>query len=197
MDLSKYNQMRHFNATAEPQGNIKKAKGELIFVVQKHAASHLHYDFRLEIGGVLKSWAIPKGPSMNPEKKRLAILVEDHPYDYKDFEGTIPEGNYGAGTVIVWDQGTYTSINNDRNDVTSQLESDFAKGHLSIILKGKKLKGEFDLLKFKTKEESSWLLIKQKDQYATEDDILKSTKSVISNLTLEEMAQQVNEKIKR
>lgn len=197
MDLSKYNQMRHFNTTDEPLGNIKKSKGELIFVVQKHAASHLHYDFRLEIGGVLKSWAIPKGPSMNPEKKRLAILVEDHPYDYKDFEGTIPEGNYGAGTVIVWDRGTYTSTNNDEDDVNTQLESDFAKGHLSIILKGKKLKGEFELLKFKTKQESTWLLIKQKDQYATEADILKNTKSVISNLTLEEMAQQVNEKIKR
>lgn len=197
MDLSKYNQMRHFDATKEPQGNIKKSKGELVFVVQKHAASHLHYDFRLEIGGVLKSWAIPKGPSMNPEKKRLAILVEDHPYDYKDFEGTIPEGNYGAGTVIVWDQGTYTSVNNDEDNVETKLESDLAKGHLSIILKGKKLKGEFELLKFKTENESSWLLIKQKDQYATEDDILKSTKSVISNLTLEEMAQQVNEKIKR
>jgi bifunctional non-homologous end joining protein LigD len=197
MDLSKYNQMPHFDATKEPQGNIKKSKGELVFVVQKHAASHLHYDFRLEIGGVLKSWAIPKGPSMNPEKKRLAILVEDHPYDYKDFEGTIPEGNYGAGTVIVWDQGTYTSVNNDEDNVETKLESDFTKGHLSIILKGKKLKGEFELLKFKTENESSWLLIKQKDQYATEDDILKSTKSVISNLTLEEMAQQVNEKIKR
>jgi bifunctional non-homologous end joining protein LigD len=197
MDLSKYNQIRHFNATTEPQGKIIKSKGELIFVVQKHAASYLHYDFRLEIGGVLKSWAIPKGPSMNPEKKRLAIQVEDHPYDYKDFEGTIPEGNYGAGTVIVWDQGTYILINNDRDDVTSQLESDLAEGHLSLFLKGKKLKGGFELLKFKTKQESTWLLIKQKDQYATEDDILKSTKSVVSNLTLEEMALQVNEKIKQ
>ena len=190
MSLNKYNQKRHFNSTTEPKGEIKKSNSELIFVVQKHAASHLHYDFRLEMNGVLKSWAIPKGPSMDPEHKRLAIMVEDHPYDYKDFEGTIPDGNYGAGNVIVWDQGTYTPANKDyKGDVETQLQSELEKGHLSFILNGKKLIGEFALVKFKSKQDTTWLLIKKNDQYATDEDILKNNKSVISNLTLEEMEQ--------
>ena len=135
MDLSKYHQKRDFNSTTEPKGEIKKSKNELIFVVQKHAASHLHYDFRLEMDGVLKSWAIPKGPSMNPEEKRLAIMVEDHPYSYKDFEGTIPEGNYGAGNVIVWDEGTYTLADEQPLvSVGDQLKSELQNGQLSFIL---------------------------------------------------------------
>ena len=186
MSLNKYNQKRNFNATSEPEGTIKPSN-ELIFVVQKHAASHLHYDFRLEMDGVLKSWAIPKGPSMNPEDKRLAIMVEDHSYSYKDFEGTIPEGNYGAGTVIVWDNGTYILADEQNNDkIENVLKSDLQKGHLSFILKGKKLKGEFALVKLKTKKENTWLLIKKKDQFAIESDILEENKSVISNLTLED-----------
>lgn len=188
MSLHKYNIKRNFNSTAEPEGEIKKSTSELIFVVQKHAASHLHYDFRLEMDGVLKSWAIPKGPSMNPADKRLAILVEDHPYSYKDFEGTIPEGNYGAGTVIVWDNGTYVLADEKNNEeIETVLKSDLQKGHLSFILKGKKLKGEFALVKFKTKEENTWLLIKSKDQYAIDEDVLQQDKSVVSNITLEDL----------
>ena len=185
MSLNEYNQKRNFNSTAEPAGEINKLAPELVFVVQKHAASHLHYDFRLEINGVLKSWAIPKGPSMNPADKRLAILVEDHPFNYKDFEGTIPEGNYGAGKVIVWDNGTYTLADeHGLNKVESSLQSDLQKGHLSFILNGKKLKGEFALVKLKTKQENTWLLIKSKDEYASDKDILLQDKSVISTMTL-------------
>jgi bifunctional non-homologous end joining protein LigD len=188
MSLSEYNQKRNFNSTLEPEGKIKQSSTELIFVVQKHAASHLHYDFRLEMDGVLKSWAIPKGPSMNPANKRLAIMVEDHPYSYKDFEGTIPEGNYGAGNVIVWDNGTYILANEDGLDIDEhKLQSDLQKGHLSFILNGKKLKGEFALVKLKTKQENTWLLIKSKDQYANDEDVLQQDKSVLSNRTLESM----------
>ncbi|WP_291101282.1 MULTISPECIES: DNA polymerase ligase N-terminal domain-containing protein [unclassified Flavobacterium] len=188
MDLSKYNRKRDFDSTTEPKGEIKKSKNELIFVVQKHAASHLHYDFRLEMNGVLKSWAIPKGPSMNPEEKRLAILVEDHPYVYKDFEGIIPEGNYGAGTVIVWDNGTYTLADeHDKDEVESKLKEGLQKGHLSFILNGKKLKGEFALVKLKIKQKNAWILIKKNDEYANDADILLKNKSVISNSTLEEL----------
>ncbi|MDD5149919.1 MAG: DNA polymerase ligase N-terminal domain-containing protein [Flavobacterium sp.] len=183
MDLSKYNQKRDFNSTTEPKGEIKKSKNELIFVVQKHAASQLHYDFRLEVNGVLKSWAIPKGPSMNPEEKRLAILVEDHPYAYKDFEGTIPEGNYGAGKVIVWDNGTYT-LNDDDNAVQTKFKSDLKKGLLSFILSGKKLKGEFTLVRLKIPQKNAWLLMKKKDEFATSTNILKDNKSAISDLSL-------------
>lgn len=188
MDLSKYNLKRDFKSTTEPKGEIKKSTKELIFVVQKHDASHLHYDFRLEMDGLLKSWAIPKGPSMNPEEKRLAIMVEDHPMDYKDFEGTIPEGNYGAGTVIVWDTGTYTLIDGGvKEKIEDRFKFGLQNGKLSFILDGKKLKGEFALVRLKIPQKNAWLLIKKEDQYASETDVLMKNKSVISGLTLEEM----------
>jgi len=187
MSLSKYNQKRNFKQTEEPKGKIGKSEKDLIFVVQKHAASHLHYDFRLELDGVLKSWAVPKGPSMDPDVKRLAMMVEDHPYDYKDFEGSIPEGNYGAGNVIVWDNGTYTTADEESDSARKTLKADLNKGHLSFILNGKKLKGEFSLIKLHGKQENAWLFMKKKDKYATDADILKKDKSVLSNQTLESL----------
>src|SRR6476660_8454534 len=158
MALTKYRQKRSFKKTPEPEGG-KPTGGELRFVVQKHSASHLHYDFRLEMEGVLKSWAVPKGPSMNPDDKRLAMMVEDHPYDYKDFEGTIPEGNYGAGNVIVWDNGTYLPADDYKGSPESKLIADLKKGHLSFVMKGKKVKGEFSLVHLKGKQDNAWLLI--------------------------------------
>ena len=188
MSLQKYNQKRNFTETAEPKGKIGRSEKELIFVIQKHAASHLHYDFRLEMDGVLKSWAVPKGPSLDPEVKRLAMMVEDHPYSYKDFEGSIPEGNYGAGNVIVWDNGTYLPAEKNYKETTEKkLLADLEKGHLSFTLKGQKLKGNFSLVKLKGKQENAWLLIKKEDKYAMTDDVLKKDKSVITKQTLESL----------
>src|SRR5262249_14665995 len=133
----------------------------------------------------LKSWAVPKGPSLDPSIKRLAMMVEDHPYDYKDFEGNIPEGNYGAGNVIVWDNGTYVPADDAKG--MAELLADLHKGHLSFILRGKKLKGEFALVKLNGKQENAWLLIKKDDKYASTNDILQKNKSVISNITLESL----------
>ena len=176
--LSAYNKKRNFHKTIEPEGKLTEETTERKlrnFVVQKHDATRLHYDFRLESeDGVLKSWAVPKGPSMNPKIKRLAVMVEDHPFDYLHFEGTIPKGNYGAGTVIVWDTGSYSS----KEQISKQVES----GKVSVQLYGNKLKGLFKLVK--TKRENQWLLIKGQDKYATEDDLtLISPESVLSSKT--------------
>ncbi len=173
MALSLYNKKRNFKETSEPSGKIKKAESKLIFVIQRHKASHLHYDFRLEMDGVLKSWAVPKGPSLNPKDKRLAMMVEDHPYDYKDFAGIIPEGNYGAGIVEIWDNGTYTDIDNSaRSAAEKKLKAGLKSGNLKFQLFGKKLKGEFALVKLKGngKDDNSWLLIKHNDKYAVDDE---------------------------
>lgn len=167
MALKDYNEKRKFDETSEPKGKAKKSKDKLIFVIQRHAASRLHYDFRLEMDGVLKSWAVPKGPSLDPKDKRLAMMVEDHPYDYKDFEGNIPEGNYGAGQVEIWDSGTYEPLDNDSKlSDEKELLKELHAGSLKFILHGKKLKGEFALVKMKNTEENSWLLIKHKDDFA-------------------------------
>lgn len=167
--LKDYNEKRKFDETTEPEGHSKRSKGKLIFVIQRHAASRLHYDFRLEMDGVLKSWAVPKGPSLDPADKRLAMMVEDHPYDYKDFKGNIPEGNYGAGQVEIWDQGTYEPLEESQLDAEKQLLKQLKSGSLKFILKGKKLKGEFALVKMHTGEENAWLLIKHNDRYAQPD----------------------------
>ncbi|MEO6611688.1 MAG: DNA ligase D [Chitinophagaceae bacterium] len=165
MSLLTYNKKRDFKQTAEPAGK-KTGANKFRFVVQRHQASHLHYDFRLELGGVLKSWAVPKGPSLNPATKRLAVMVEDHPVDYITFKGTIPAGNYGAGKVEIWDNGNFEAVNAAHEPVSEKeaLQA-IKKGEIKFLLKGKKLKGEFVLVRLKN-EEKNWLLIKHKDAYA-------------------------------
>ncbi len=184
MSLSLYNKKRKFNDTPEPGGKISVDKTQFSFVVQRHKASHLHYDFRLEMDGVLKSWAVPKGPSLNPADKRLAMMVEDHPYDYKDFKGIIPEGNYGAGIVEIWDQGTYSAFTDDKTaDHKKVLKAGLKAGNLKFVLKGKKLKGEFALVKIKNKnsdKDNAWLLIKHNDSFAT-DKLYDSEKETPKN----------------
>lgn len=189
MALDKYREKRDVSKTPEPFGGKSKDEDNLIFVIQKHHASHLHYDFRLEMDGVLKSWAVPKGPSTDPKTKRLAMMVEDHPYDYKDFEGIIPKGQYGGGTVIVWDHGTYEPIDfkGSRKEAEKLLLKQLHSGSLKVKLKGRKLKGEFALVKTHGMAENSWLLIKHDDRYASPDDISKKDKSVISKKTIEQM----------
>lgn len=165
MSLTLYKKKRNFKKTSEPGATTRK-KNQFRFVVQRHDASRLHYDFRLELGGVLKSWAVPKGPSMNSADKRLAVMVEDHPVSYIDFEGTIPEGNYGAGTVEVWDHGFFFPINKELKKISerSALVA-LKKGELKVFMKGNKLEGEFVLVRLKD-DEKNWLLIKHKDDFS-------------------------------
>ena len=185
MALTKYKEKRNFKESPEPTGGDPDIN-KLRFVIQKHDASHLHYDFRLEMEGVLKSWAIPKGPSTDPDIKRLAMMVEDHPYDYRNFEGIIPSG-YGAGTVIVWDEGFYELADADGKDKKAQdkeLRKGIYSGKLHFVLHGKKLKGEFALVKTHDRGENAWLLFKVKDKYVSKEDITLKDKSVISKKTL-------------
>lgn len=167
----------------------KEKEKRRIFTVQKHAASHLHYDFRLEMGGVLKSWAIPKGPSLDPSIKRLAVLVDDHELEYADFEGVIEEGSYGAGPVLVWDMGDYGYIPASKG-VDDPIASVMA-GKIEFILYGHKLKGRFVLLRLKG-QEKNWLLIKAKDEFAApnRDIVSEETRSVLSKRSLEEMKEE-------
>src|SRR5205809_1680273 len=160
MTLATYRRKRRFQATPEPRGKRKSSAGGLRFVVQKHHATRLHYDCRLELDGALKSWAVPKGPSLDPEEKRLAVMVEDHPLDYRSFEGVIPKGNYGAGTVMVWDEGVYHARQtSDPAESKRILKEGLQKGHITIIVAGKKLKGEFALVKLKKGEDNAWLFL--------------------------------------
>ncbi|HEV3270410.1 MAG TPA: DNA polymerase ligase N-terminal domain-containing protein [Candidatus Rhabdochlamydia sp.] len=167
MSLKEYRAKRNLKKSSEPSSG-KKHTGFLRFCVQKHAARHLHYDFRLEYRGALLSFAVPKGPSMNPKIKRLAIKVEDHPLDYQYFEGVIPKGNYGAGTVKIWDHGFYTSSDaTEPKKVEKILSQGLKKGHFTVIVKGKKIKGEFVFQKLKTDKDNTWLLMKKADEYAS------------------------------
>jgi bifunctional non-homologous end joining protein LigD len=180
--LAEYRQKRHFDKTAEPAGSVAR-EDKARFVIQKHAATRLHYDLRLEVGGVLKSWAVPKGPSLNPGDKRLAVHVEDHPLEYRKFEGVIPKGQYGGGEVIVWDQGTYEL--EGHWDADAQL----AGGELKFILHGKKIRGSFVLVQLKnSKEKNEWLLIKHRDEFADPLwDAEKHAQSIVSGRTLEDV----------
>jgi bifunctional non-homologous end joining protein LigD len=189
MGLQKYKEKRDFTKTAEPEAGKSKDSAKLQFVIQKHDASHLHYDFRLEMDGVLKSWAVPKGPSTDPKTKRLAMMVEDHPFDYKSFEGIIPKGEYGGGTVIVWDEGTYEPIEKIKGKKAQEkhLLGQLNSGSLKIVLHGQKLKGEYALVKTHGMGENGWLLIKHKDDYADTGDITQKDKSVLSDKTIEQM----------
>ena len=180
--------MRDFSDTPEPAGG-KPKRGKLpIFVIQKHRASHLHYDFRLEMEGVLKSWAVPKGPTYDPAVKRLAMMTEDHPYDYASFEGQIPEGNYGAGNVIIWDQGQWEFIE-PGDDPVKALQS----GKLTFRMHGKKMFGEWALVRIggraRSDKGNEWLLLKHRDEFANADvDVTRvAPRSVVSNLLVEEI----------
>lgn len=184
--LSQYRRKRDFSKTPEPHGGRhKRATHALRFVVQKHDARRLHYDFRLELDGVLKSWAVPKGPSLDPSVKRLAVQVEDHPIDYGDFEGVIPEGEYGGGAVIVWDEGTWIPHGDDP-------AAALARGTLAFELRGERLRGGWALVRLKRGDGKNWLLIKEKDEEAQpgcDDEVVEENQtSVVSGRDLEEVA---------
>jgi bifunctional non-homologous end joining protein LigD len=188
MKLKEYRKKRHFDVSPEPQGQgeaSKKKSSRLIYVIQKHRASHLHYDFRLEWNGALLSWAVPKGPSLDPSVKRLAMKVEDHPIEYATFEGVIPKGEYGGGTVMVWDRGTWQP---DEDDVDASLH----RGELKFTVFGEKLRGSWVLVRtrgYGSGSDRSWLLIKHRDADASKKDIgIEAPRSVASNRLLAEIA---------
>lgn len=189
MSLEKYQKKRDFKHTDEPKGDGESQEaGPLRFVIQKHDATNLHYDLRLELDGVLKSWAVPKGPSLDPSEKKLAMMVEDHPMEYRHFEGVIAEGNYGAGPVIIWDEGTYSVPGSEgRQDNEAEARKGLERGNLKFILDGEKVRGEFALVKIKNDQANSWLLIKKNDRYASKLNILDQDYSVRSGLTIEEV----------
>jgi bifunctional non-homologous end joining protein LigD len=192
MSLATNEEKRNFDESAEPRESDDPHQGPLQFVVQKHRASQLHYDFRLELDGVLKSWAVPKGPSLNPGEKRLAMMVEDHPLDYRLFEGSIPVGNYGAGTVMVWDEGAYRPRRpgRDRAEDEQILRQGLGDGHITFVLHGQKLAGEFALVKLKRGEPNAWLLLKKDDEFAAQADVRDQDRSALSGRTMDEIAQQ-------
>ena len=192
--LESYKEKRDFERTPEPQPEARRpAAGSLKFVVQKHAARRLHYDVRLEVDGVLKSWPVPKGPSLDPEEKRLAVMVEDHPLDYAAFEGVIPRGSYGAGQMVVWDSGVYSPDEDgrlsfgDRQESEERMRQGLEAGKLSFTLRGRKLRGSWTLVRT-TRGDNEWLLIKHRDEYADPSrDVLEDGRSVVSGLTIADL----------
>src|SRR5664279_528732 len=189
--LSEYSAKRTFTATPEPGPVVPTAaSGPLLFFVQQHSARRLHYDFRLECDGVLKSWAVPKGPSLDRNEKRLAVQVEDHPYDYASFEGVIPPKQYGAGEVIVWDCGVYSPDEggtwfHNRARAEMEVREGLAKGKLSFLLRGEKLKGSFALVR--TKDAKTWLLIKHRDRFVSAEDVTEQNRSVLSGAAVADL----------
>ena len=189
--LKEYQRKRDFTKTAEPSGDAAvPSHDRLVFVIQKHAASHLHYDFRLELGGVMKSWAVPKGPSVNPAVKRLAMEVEDHPMGYNTFEGTIPQGEYGGGTVMLWDRGTYTADEAaPSDDVEKVLRNEYRAGRMKITLRGERLRGSWALVRTDPGPKPKWLLIKHRDEHARRHEATTEfDTSVVSDRTMEEIS---------
>ncbi|HLV00426.1 MAG TPA: DNA polymerase ligase N-terminal domain-containing protein [Acidobacteriota bacterium] len=186
--LEEYKRKRNFGRTSEPRGDLERSRSGRLYVIQKHAARQLHYDLRLELDGVLLSWAIPKGPSLDPSEKRLAVQVEDHPLEYADFEGTIAEDDYGGGTVMIWDRGEWEPLENDPRKA-------YEKGKLKFRLQGERLKGRWDLVRFHSKDDDegkNWLLIKEKDEEARSNEevpvVEEFTSSVVTSRSMEEIA---------
>ena len=192
--LDEYRRKRDFRKSPEPAGKKRRgSRGALHFVIQKHAASHLHFDFRLELDGVMKSWAVPKGPSLDPAVKRLAIEVEDHPIEYNTFEGTIPEGEYGAGTVMLWDRGSYAAAD-ETDDPEATLRRGYDSGELEFVLHGERLRGAWALVRTRrgprSGARSQWLLMKLRDEDARpgSDVVAEHTTSVASGRDMETLA---------
>lgn len=189
--MKTYNEKRNFSKTKEPEDIPSKRQNKKpIFVIQKHDATNLHYDFRLEIDNTLKSWSVPKGPSTDPSVKRMAIPTEDHPIPYADFEGVIPQGEYGGGTVMIWDTGTIESNKHDDEGNIISLEDSFKAGSIEVTLHGKKLQGGYNLVKMKGgKMKGNWLLMKQDDAQADarRNPVSTQSKSVVSGRTLKQI----------
>ena len=187
--LSQYRKKRDFRRTSEPRGAGERRQPKPVFVIQKHQARSLHYDFRLEADGVLKSWAVPKGPSTNPRERRLAIPTEDHPLDYADFEGVIPEGEYGGGTVIVWDTGPYRNLKQKDGEEVPVAQC-VENGQVEIWLEGRKLRGGYALIRTGGGQKERWLLVKMKDEGADarRNPVGTEPQSVLSGRTIEEIA---------
>ncbi|WP_292728457.1 DNA polymerase ligase N-terminal domain-containing protein [Methanoculleus sp.] len=187
--LDDYREKRDFARTPEPPGEQGAETARPVFVIQKHDATTLHYDFRLEVDGVLKSWAVPKGPSVDPKEKRLAVPTEDHPLDYAGFEGVIPAGSYGAGAVLVWDRGTYRNLTEKEGREVGVAEA-ARRGHVSVWLEGEKVRGGYALTRFRTGKGEAWLLVKMNDAEADpgRNPVETEPRSVVSGRTIEEIA---------
>ena len=196
--LKTYRAKRDFRKTSEPASRRKKSRGKPVFVIQKHDASRLHYDFRLEVDGVLKSWAVPKGPSTDPKEKRLAVPTEDHPLEYAEFEGTVPEDEYGAGTVMVWDTGTYWNLR-EREGRAVSMKNALRTGKVEVWLEGKKLSGGYALVRTGKKKDTRWLLIKMNDSAADRrrNPVSTQPKSVLSGRTLKQIQKEEGKKRKK